>query len=232
MLRSPPRLTDPRSAKKSKQSSVVKAAYKKRYQKAATVSFGKQLLPWKLANTLVYMDTVPITISSGAYTQYIWSCNGIYDPQTTGAGHQPRGFDQMTALYNHYTVLRSRMVVTFCSNSALAKYRACLFTDDDASSNVTTVDFGAERKGAKYTQWDIINSPKPIRHSYDARSVFGGDPVSDPNLQGSISVNPPEGFFYVLGVEDLDLNTSTIHAVVRIEYDVLWDELKSFSPST
>ena len=36
-----------------------------------------------------------------------FSANGCYDPYISGTGHQPRGFDQWTAFYDHYCALRS-----------------------------------------------------------------------------------------------------------------------------
>lgn len=230
MLRTPARAANPRSAKKSKYSQAL-AAKKRGTNKFPTVYIGKQLFPWKLRNTLTYVETITITLTAGAYQQYVMSCNGLYDPNTTGTGHQPRGFDQLTELYNHYTVLNSKCTVTINSASQASAYRAVLFSDDDSSTGITSVDYACERKNAMYTNFDTNAPPKPLYFRYSAKDVFGGDPLSDTNLQGSTNVNPPEGFFYVFGVQDDFLADSGIAVTFKIEYDTVWDELRSFSPS-
>lgn len=49
------------------------------------------------------MDNAPGT--SGV-ASVVFSGNGLYDPLYNGAGHQPRGFDQLMALYRRYRVKR------------------------------------------------------------------------------------------------------------------------------
>lgn len=39
-----------------------------------------------------------------AYAEYIYSMTGIYDPNITGVGHQPRGHDQWMNIYTTYRV--------------------------------------------------------------------------------------------------------------------------------
>lgn len=44
-------------------------------------------------------------ISTNANGNYAFNLNSIYDPNRTGVGHQPYGFDQLAALYNRYRVI-------------------------------------------------------------------------------------------------------------------------------
>ena len=39
--------------------------------------------------------------------------NSLFDPNRTGTGHQPYGFDQLSTFYNRYYVTGSKMTVTF-----------------------------------------------------------------------------------------------------------------------
>ena len=48
----------------------------------------------------------------GIPASYVFSANGLYDPNITGIGHQPRGFDQLMALYDHYVVIGVRAILT------------------------------------------------------------------------------------------------------------------------
>lgn len=52
----------------------------------------------------------------GALAIYVYTTNGLYDPNTTGIGHQPTGFDQLMALYNEYVVIGSTIKVSFTNS--------------------------------------------------------------------------------------------------------------------
>lgn len=53
-----------------------------------------------------YTDTLTLTTGSGGVfgTTYSYGLNCLYDPYLGTGGHQPYGFDQMTALYARYHV--------------------------------------------------------------------------------------------------------------------------------
>jgi hypothetical protein len=81
---------------------------------------------------LKYSDFLSFT-PNGAPTNYIYSCNNLYDPNVTGVGHQPRGFDQLMALYDHFVVISAVAEVTFYNGTALPMVCG-LMIDDNARS--------------------------------------------------------------------------------------------------
>lgn len=52
---------------------------------------------------------------------FVWSfrVNSLFDPDFTGAGAQPLGFDQFAALYGRYAVIHSKYEVTFANTTSL-----------------------------------------------------------------------------------------------------------------
>jgi hypothetical protein len=52
-----------------------------------------------------------------AGAQQIMNLNSLFDPDRTGTGTQPYGFDQLAALYNRYRVLRCHWKVSFGTSS-------------------------------------------------------------------------------------------------------------------
>lgn len=44
---------------------------------------------------------------------YAYRLNSVFDTDIPAAGHQPRFFDQWSALYNHYTVLGAKVTLTW-----------------------------------------------------------------------------------------------------------------------
>ena len=69
--------------------------------------------PTSMVSTLRYTDRIdfaPTAITTLAHT---FAANDVYDPNVTGVGHQPRGFDEYTLLYDTFTVTTSRMSVNW-----------------------------------------------------------------------------------------------------------------------
>ena len=44
---------------------------------------------------MVYSDQFQLTCTAGALQQYTFAMNGLYDPNLTGTGSQPRYFDTL-----------------------------------------------------------------------------------------------------------------------------------------
>ena len=200
---------------------------KKYYTKNPTiVRIGRQPIPKQLFNRLKYAETVNVSIPLSGLGSYLYSCNGMYDPNITGTGHQPMYFDQFMAMYDHYTVLKSTMKATVVANST----GACIFSlgqDDDTTISAANSYTIWERPGY---QTKVVNAPvEPSNTSlwskWDAVKVFGGDPQSDPAMQGSATSNPTEQTYYVLYFDTLPSTTVTV--LVEIWYDVVWDEFVS-----
>lgn len=88
-----------------------KKMYKKRvYRKRG--NFGKVThLPFgqsQLVNHR-YIETIQLSTTLGAPNLYTFQLNSLYDPNTTGGGHQPIGRDQMALVFNQYCVIGGRL---------------------------------------------------------------------------------------------------------------------------
>ena len=64
-------------------------------------------------------------------------------------GHQPLYFDQVAAIYQHYTVMKARMKVTIVPNTVDA-YVSGILIDDDLTPAITTLDGMVERPSAVF----------------------------------------------------------------------------------
>lgn len=231
MIRSPPK--NGPAAKRGKWTPKArKPGTKLPLYKPVTVSLGRQAFPKQLKNTLRYAATFNLPCTLGAYAQHFFCANGLYDPDISGTGHQPRGFDNLMAIYNHYTVTSSRITVSVISPLD-AEAIFVLYKDDDATTNVTTCAFAIERKGCTYLATQTNNFPvtNVMKNSWSASSVFAGDPLSRDELQGNVGANPTEVTNYVIAAENLTLETTQYRFLVTIDYDCTFYELKSFDPS-
>lgn len=137
---------------------------------------------------------------TGALAVHVFSANGVYDPDVTGTGHQPRGFDQIMSMFDHYTVIKSYLTVSITSQSATAnRYIFGVAICDTPAAKLDVRDY-IEGYGAKWTPLyagSIHGGGKILKiqctpHRYLGRSK----PLSDPELKGSIGGNPSEQVFY------------------------------------
>jgi len=65
------------------------------------------VFPRRLVTKFKYNDNPAMAISAGAgITDYKFNLNGLYDPDSSGTGHQPYGFDESMALYSRYRVYK------------------------------------------------------------------------------------------------------------------------------
>lgn len=96
----------------------------KRSQKKARGSSGLYVCPFPAitTKTVRYVEQVNLVESAaGAGAFYYWSPSSLYDPNTTGTGHQPMYFDQLctsTGPYQKYRALSTRARLSMVSNSS------------------------------------------------------------------------------------------------------------------
>nr|QXP07587.1 MAG: putative capsid protein [Arizlama virus] len=68
---------------------------------------------------LTYSELGALTYGgAGTAAAYQYISNALYDPNYTGGGHQPLGFDQWAAFYNKYRVYGMKYTITFTNQSS------------------------------------------------------------------------------------------------------------------
>lgn len=70
-------------------------------------------IPRTFTTKMKYSTIIQLNPGVGAPAYHTFSANSIYDPDVTGTGHQPKGFDELTALFDHYCVLGSKLSATY-----------------------------------------------------------------------------------------------------------------------
>lgn len=189
------------------------------------VRFGNQAFPPQLFNTLRYSEQVTVTLNGSGESTYIFSCNGLYDPNITGTGHQPLYFDQLTSIYDHYTCLSSRITVLPTITATSGPFILGVYVDDD-TTGLTGLSSLVERPGVKYQQVNVnAGQSSKLTNNWSASRVFGPGTQADPSMQGSAASNPTEQSYYFVFVGgNTTLAASAVSFLVTIEYHVVWDE--------
>jgi len=97
--------------------------------------------PQRTFRKMIYEEflTYQIGVVSTFGVENVWRLNSLFDPNLTGIGHQPYGYDQMTGQYRAYKVTRVDVSVEFMDPSADGLMGAALITEPSDPS----VLFGA-----------------------------------------------------------------------------------------
>ncbi len=109
-----------KGGKKKKQTKAVMA------QEASSLTVAGSLLvnvlPRMLRRTLRYAQTFQLATGAAGVVGVVQTMNisSIFDPDFSGGGHQPYGFDQLLPFYSYYlvTAVRYRMLVTTIGGTA------------------------------------------------------------------------------------------------------------------
>jgi hypothetical protein len=205
---------------------------KRRFLTESTSMVPRQLgfnFPRRLAVTHRYVDQTAITSTSGVMANYRFRTNGLFDPNHTAAGHQPSYYDNLTAIYDHWVVLRSHIKLTAFPASTITIPIAfgVAINDDTSTANTSYVAY-RESSFCKLNYFAPANAlPKTLEMEWSSRAVFNGDPLGNPDLWGSVSADPSEEQIFNVFVQAVDqIATAAIQLVAEITYETVWFELK------
>ncbi len=194
---------------------------------AVANSVRKSPMPTKFKTDLLYSQEFTLNPgASGIRAGQIMRCNGMFDPDRTGTGHQPRGFDQLILMYDHFVVIAAAIKVTFMSVTASQNARCLVQVNDDDALLASFNDY-VESGSATIKMLATTSRPTAIIMSKINPNKFLGrpHPLSDPELKGSAGSDPTEQCFWHLvvgGVAGVD--TGAINLQVQVKYTAVFIE--------
>lgn len=214
----------------------TRPAAKKTSNKPKDVVVWGRSVPNKTAVTHKYTQLVTMSCNPASTAKQYFKCNGMYDPDTTGTGHQPFLFDQIGALYDHYTVVSSRIKIQVCNayastgttgamnNAALIG----LFKDDDASTTLSVI--GSDENTAGFANLKLLSpftTPSLVlTDTWKLKDTFGPkDGLGLSRFQGTTSSDPTELTQWYICFNNYNAaNVQYVDVLVQIEYDAIWTE--------
>jgi len=115
---------------------------------AVTVTGGNSPIPTRLITRMKYSQHFPIAAGVGPHIQK-FRLNSIYDPDYTGAGHQPYGFDTYELLYSRYRVFSASWVLK-ADNIEQSDPVTFVLVPSNVLGATTSVEQSAEMPRAKW----------------------------------------------------------------------------------
>ena len=211
-----------------------------------SVSWSKGPFPRELTTMITYSTALSLSSSAGAAATQRFAVNGAYDPDITGAGHQPRGFDtycgadSTNAPYSKYYV-RGASIKIEGSTTGPDTVGAAVILHITSGPPTTT---GPIHAFQAVERADTIVSPmsglwyggRPIMSltQYANTAVMAGrkDGIDDPALSGDYTTNPSETCLFWAGCSPVNGTTAVTWAgIVTITYYITFHHLNNVSNS-
>jgi len=191
------------------------------------------IIPDELRVTLKYTQQMILTETTGTATNYLFRGNGPFDPDLTGTGAQPSGYDQWSAFYQMQRTLGSRIRVKAISLSqSLTFFRFVLapITSITPFNAATGIDNFAVSKYAQMAEIVTNTKPIPLTAECSTAKIFGKslrDIEGEDDYASLISATPAFQWAWQIMMDALDLtNTASVTFIVELEYDVVfWDRV-------
>lgn len=157
----------------------------------------------------------------GSPAWQVFNLSSLFDPDTTGTGHQPIGFDQLIPMYDHYTVHHAEVRLIFTSTDVTYPQMAVIALEDEATTSTqfaTVVENGRcsyDVVGPRGGSQQVVELTMDIDHSlFFGRNVLSGD-----KYMGTATTSPLEACFLHVGVSGVAaLNTGGCFVSAEIIY--------------
>lgn len=181
---------------------------------------------------MVYADTNYALDYSVGVSSRRFSANGLYDPDLTGVGHQPRGFDQMMTLFDRYVVTGVRVEMWVGPTTPIAGVNTLAgiaYIEDVGTTPANMIDW-LELPNNAITSKPIGNTAQPegqyISTYYDLVKLKGhgknrSEFIQEIANQGTSSANPDDtADIRIWAGPSAGTSTSTtvVRVAVRITY--------------
>lgn len=186
------------------------------------------MFPSRTLRTHQYFSTGSVITGTATANAYVYSTNGLFDPDVTSTGGQPMGFDQMIAFYNHYSVLRSRIRVLISNTSSVLtpSVSIVLSGSPNVTSSIEQLVENGDLTLCQLTYAGTFGSVARLSHSINCGTFQGVSNVMDvTDMSGDAASNPAEqSFFHIAVWNPYSPAQVTLNFQVILEFDTMWHE--------
>lgn len=194
--------------------------------------------PQRYLTKLRYVSEA-LSHTTGNTQDRVFRGNSLFDPDLTGVGHQPRGFDQLAGLYNVYRVLGSRCTIRAVPRDATAGsqnlwYAAVPSLDGASLSAVPYYDI-REMPYSKSKFRTLYNGPVTLKKYMSTAQIEGRKKSvirADNDFSAPVTGNPDHQWYWhvVMGTMD-NLSLLNVTYYIEIDYYVAFENRKQLSVS-
>lgn len=147
--------------------------------------------------------------------------NSVYDPDATGLGVQPYGFDEYSALFSGYIVYASKIKVRFATTGAYKVIMSLL----PLTSSSLTYDDPSDLRAVVGSQQRVLDNVTGFTRSnymrayWTTRKAYPGYSPRDSVFAASTTANPTAQWYWWIVADSADIATdASVSADVQVTY--------------
>lgn len=171
-------------------------------------------------------------------SNYKMCLNSCFDPNDSGVGHQPMGFDQLMSIYEKYTVVGAKITVCFVGDTtvpsvcglrvvdgnetAIADKKKAIENGNSSWKYMTTANGGNNKV--------VLTKSVNCKKFFGQKAIVGDDKYTFASTQGPVNDDKIIGELWVAPISASDTHGRTL-VDINIEYSVVFTEPKVLSLS-
>ncbi len=186
-------------------------------------------LPGFLDTTMQYVQQVTLD-PSAALANNSFNANSLYDPDQSGTGHQPSGFDTLSAMYSRYLVKKATIDCSFFLQGTTTSVPLAIginLYDGSSPYGSGAIAMLEQSNGAHLitckNDSNGVAIPR-LRLTFDAKRWFGLSNLDDnrETIGALTNANPTRRAYFQVwtGPTDESTDLDAVYCVARITYYV------------
>jgi len=193
------------------------------------------VLPDNYRTKLRYSTYYQLYSASGLAIHKVFNANSLFDPDFTGSGHQPRGFDQLAALYGRYRVNSITVKVSIANLTNAGLLLAQIWCDNDSSDPGSTVRYEMNDQAMKASPvggaggdvtvlkktWQLWKVAASSKRKYE----------DDDRYSAQVTTDPAEGLFVHLVTDSPQNTVHSAEGLIELVYDCTFYDAKTITSS-
>jgi len=169
----------------------------------------------EVKKTIIWSHFVQYTAAGLSVQTY--RLNSLYDPDESGAGTQPVGFDEIMQIYEYYRVEKVRCHIE-AVNAGSAAIIAIM--PNRSSTDPTQITAMAANNGgrSKMIAGTYGQNKAVFDFEIDIKDYLGLKMNIGDDLNGTTSASPARTVFLHIGMEEIDLSAKDISLFCKFEF--------------
>jgi hypothetical protein len=162
--------------------------------------------------------------------------NGPFDPNSTGAGLQPEGYDEWSTLYDRQRTVGSRCTIRGITTSqTLAFEELVLAPVPTTISVITEINNLKSAKYAKTALCTTNTQPPTISSQMDSAPIYGKPQMAvdtEENFSSAIGALPGIVWYWQIAMQPVDQSSSvSLIVYAEVDYDIIFFKRKALAMS-
>jgi hypothetical protein len=187
-------------------------------------------MPPTLIRTLVYEDNRVLNAGAGSISAFAVKANGLYDPNSSGIGHQPNGYDQMGIFYNRYVVMKSKLKITAyptATDTTFSIIGSCLLPTTTLATDLQELLEQAVTVYKPFKNHSLYGQAETVVQTCDVGKHYGiSNVAANPDLTATFTSDPSRLLTYNIftTAADFTADAGSFLVRIRVEYEVLFSD--------